>query len=143
MASRSTRTSRPSRRSRGSWRRRRALDALIVAAVAAIVGVAVADALRANGDTAGGAGADLRAAGISGVLVYTDGDCVLHAVRLPGLEPAPLPAGPDVGCEFELSPDGTHVEPPGAAWNPKAPGYALCRGNVVDVVRLPPDAPRP
>lgn len=104
----------------------------------ALAAVAVADVLRADGD-ADDAGDDLRAAGIRGVLVYTDRDCVLHAVRLPGLEQAPLPAGPDVGCEFELSRDGKRVEPAGAAWHPWNSSYALCRGNVVDVV-IPPNA---
>jgi hypothetical protein len=109
--------------------------------------VAVADVIRGEKDGEAApesAVPELRAAGITGVLVYTDRDCVLHAVRLPDLSPAELPAGPDVGCEFELSPDGTHVEPPGAAWYPEGFGYALCRGNVVDVVLSPsPRRPRP
>jgi hypothetical protein len=33
----------------------------------------------------------LRAAGVRGILTYSDDRCRLHAVRLPGLEPAPAP----------------------------------------------------
>ena len=36
--------------------------------------------------------AQLRAAGVSGILTYSDERCRLHAVRLPGLEPVSAPA---------------------------------------------------
>lgn len=50
--------------------------------------------------------ADLRAAGVSGVLTYADEDCRLHSVTLPDLEPHPGPegetctVGSTVGNEF-------------------------------------------
>ena len=34
----------------------------------------------------------LREAGVSGVLTYSDDECRLHAVSLPELEPAPAPS---------------------------------------------------
>ena len=74
----------------------------------------------------------LRRAAVRGLLVWTDADCELHALRLPEGRRAPPPEGPDVGCEFELSPNGRRVAPRGSRWGTSA-YYALCRGTVVDV----------
>jgi hypothetical protein len=47
------------------------------------------------------ASADLRAAGITGVLTYADRDCRVRAVDLPRL--TPQPAGAERSCRFEVS----------------------------------------
>jgi hypothetical protein len=48
--------------------------------------------------------AELRQAGLSGVLTFSDERCRLHAVRLPGLEPAPAPAAES--CEPHIPTGG-------------------------------------
>jgi hypothetical protein len=87
---------------------RRTLTWLLVGAVAALGVAAGIDALPGDDDgtltgpgpTATGpieAGAadravsQLREAGVTGVLTYSDGDCRLHALTLPDLEPAHAP----------------------------------------------------
>jgi hypothetical protein len=87
---------------------RRILTWLVVGGVAVIGVAATADALRGGEAvvTAGGestatdrfrareaehAVLQLREAGATGVLTYSDEDCRLHAVGLPDLEPAPAP----------------------------------------------------
>ena len=83
----------------------------------------------------------LLQAGLTGTIVYTDLSCELRALRLPGLEPAEPPRGPDVGCEFELSPDGERVAPGDAAWTGGHAAYALCSGDSVLVYRPPSGRP--
>jgi hypothetical protein len=119
--------------------------------VLALAALAVADAFRRDGgdgadrrsDAAAVARAEaarrLKQAGITGVLVVTSESCDLRAFRLPGLRPAPPPEGLDVGCDFEVSPDGRRVAPPGAVWHRWGGTYAICRGRAVDVL-VPPNA---
>jgi hypothetical protein len=77
-------------------------SALLVAAVAVLAVAAAVDALRKGAEpvtlsppqarSAPGSAAAvsaLRAAGVTGTLVYSDQDCRLHALRLPALRPAP------------------------------------------------------
>ncbi len=52
----------------------------------------------------------------AGVLYYTDGDCRLKAVELPGSRPADAPNWDE--CRFVLSPDGRRVSGAGSAWDP-------------------------
>lgn len=83
--------------------------------------------------------ARLRQAGIHGRLVYSDRRCVLHTVLLPNLHEYPPPAGPEVGCEFELSARGNIVAPRGAAVGGSRL-VAACEGTVVLV--LAPEEPQ-
>jgi hypothetical protein len=87
---------------------RRILTWVVVAAVAVIGAAATADALRGD-EKAGSQGADparttwiqareaervlaqLREAGLHGVLTYSDDSCRLHALTLPDLQPANAP----------------------------------------------------
>ncbi len=87
---------------------RRTATWLLVGALAALGLAAAVDALRGEGMRVVGAPSttavqdraaeseeaarQLREAGISGVLTYSDEDCRLHAVSLPTLEPAPAPS---------------------------------------------------
>ncbi|HEX2046070.1 MAG TPA: hypothetical protein VHF23_10620, partial [Gaiellaceae bacterium] len=75
-------------------------SALLVAAVAVLAVAAAVDALRKGAEPAepsrpqtrsapAAAVSALRAAGVTGTLVYSDDDCRLHALRLPALRPAP------------------------------------------------------
>ena len=81
---------------------------LVVAALAGIGVAATADALRGGEETVAPAAgptataaikareaertvSQLREAGVSGVLTYSDEDCRLHAITLPDLEPAHAP----------------------------------------------------
>jgi hypothetical protein len=81
---------------------------LVVAAVAGIAATATADALRGGDESMPRVAAptgiaairareddravsQLREAGVSGVLTYSDEDCRLHAITLPDLEPAHAP----------------------------------------------------
>ncbi|MGH3029834.1 MAG: hypothetical protein ACRDNE_03535 [Gaiellaceae bacterium] len=78
----------------------------VVAAVAAVGVAAVVDALSSkpaarpasSRTPAPPLGAELREAGVTGVLVYADERCRLHAVRLPSLDLTEVPeaAGPPV-----------------------------------------------
>jgi hypothetical protein len=98
--------------------RARAATALVVAAVLAVAGAAVLDSVRPRPvpplDAA--AAAQLRELGVTGTLVYTDTDCKLHALALPGLRPARVPEGRP-GCEISVSPDGTQVAPEAVRWS--------------------------
>jgi hypothetical protein len=116
--------------------RRRAATALVVAAVAAVAVAAIVDTVRPKQAPAlDPAAADqLRELGITGRLIYTDANCELHALWLPGLESAPLPEGPDVGCRISVSPSSQKVAAGGARWSPHGSEYAICRGARVDVV---------
>jgi hypothetical protein len=119
--------------------------------VLALAAFAVVDAFRSDGgdeaqrrsEAAVAARAavvrQLRQEGVTGVLVAMGERCDLRARRLPGLQPAPLPEGPDVGCEFELSPDGRRLASGDAEWHRWSSTYAICRGRFVDV-RVPPGA---
>jgi hypothetical protein len=86
---------------------RRTATWLLVGAVAALGLAAALDALRGEGERvvaappptapdrteeSEAAVRQLRAAGVTGVLTYSDEDCRLHAVSLPELEPAPAPS---------------------------------------------------
>ncbi|MEX1358157.1 MAG: hypothetical protein WD981_05990, partial [Gaiellaceae bacterium] len=71
------------------------------------------------------AAAQLADLGVAGTLVYADADCGLHAMSLPGLTPAQVPGGIDVGCEISVSPDGRHVAGAGARWSPDGAQYAI------------------
>ena len=51
----------------------------------------------------------------TGLLYYTDGDCRLQAVELPGPRPVNEPNWDE--CRFVLSPDGRHVAPAGSGWD--------------------------
>jgi hypothetical protein len=74
---------------------------------------------------------------IGGVLLYSTAvGCELRAIRLPSLEPAPVPeGGGGLGCRFTASPDGSRVAPPGAAWSPDGRLLALCLGGATSVER--------
>lgn len=125
----------------------------MVAAVLALAVLAAVDAFRSNGRdeaerrreaTAAARAAvvgRLRQEGITGVLVSMGERCDLRARRLPRLRPARLPDGPDVGCEFELSPDGRRLASGTAVWRGWSDTYAICRGRFVDV--LVPHRARP
>jgi hypothetical protein len=87
---------------------RRGLTWLVVGGLAAIGLAAAVDALRKEPEVATNAAAtttvpglaadsgevvrQLREAGVSGVLTYSDDDCRLHAVSLPALEPVRAPS---------------------------------------------------
>ncbi|MEX0673488.1 MAG: hypothetical protein WD067_01870 [Gaiellaceae bacterium] len=119
--------------------RRRVASAVVVAAVAAVAVVAIVDAVRPLRPEPAApldaeAAAQLAELGVAGTLVYADADCGLHAMSLPGLTPAQVPGGIDVGCEISVSPDGRHVAGAGARWSPDGAQYAICRGTRVDVV---------
>jgi hypothetical protein len=129
--------------------------------VAAIATAAAVDVLRDDGDVRRPAAAQpepaadpltedewraaagqLRIAGVSGTLVYTDLSCELQALRLPGLEAVPAPPGPRAGCRFELSPDGERVAPGDGAWAGGHSAYAVCRGEVTQVYWPPSGRPQ-
>jgi hypothetical protein len=89
---------------------RRAATWVVIAAVGAIALAAAVDAVREPGPREAAsrpnserraAIAALRAAGLRGVLTYSDSDCRLHGVTLPDLEPHPAPNGP--ACVFGFS----------------------------------------
>jgi hypothetical protein len=87
---------------------RRGVTWIVLAALAVLGLVAAVDSLRSESErvrvgaaptTTGPddavrqrASGQLRQAGVSGVLTYSDEDCRLHAVSLPELEPAPAPS---------------------------------------------------
>ena len=52
----------------------------------------------------------------AGVLYYTDGECRLKAVELPGPRPTDPPNWDE--CRFVLSPDSRRVSGAGSAWDP-------------------------
>ena len=58
----------------------------------------------------------VSAAEPGGILYYTDEDCRLEAVRLPGLEPAAVPNWRN--CRFVLSPDASSVSKGRSGWDP-------------------------
>ncbi|HXV95498.1 MAG TPA: hypothetical protein VD695_03040 [Gaiellaceae bacterium] len=113
-----------------TWRRLATIAVLV--AIAAVGAAAVVDAVRPDSGTASEARATgtpaaepdpvktaLEAAGIRGVLYYSDpeDDCRAHAIRLPGAEQVPPPKLR--ACRFELPPDpGTGWLPRGATWSP-------------------------
>jgi hypothetical protein len=69
--------------------------------------------------------------------VLSDQRCAFGAIRLPSLAPAPLPRDREgIGCEFELSPDGTRVGPPGSAWSRDGRVLARDAGGAVRVREL-------
>ncbi|MGH3029827.1 MAG: hypothetical protein ACRDNE_03500 [Gaiellaceae bacterium] len=81
---------------------RRLPTGILVAAVAVLGVAAAVDAFRDGAEPSRGAPAEaavapertaaadaLRTAGATGTLVYSDAGCRLHALRLPGLRPAP------------------------------------------------------
>jgi hypothetical protein len=81
--------------------RRRAATGLVLAALVGLGVAAGVDALREDRKAESvsrprasppAVTAELRDAGLSGIITYSDERCRLHAVRLPGLEPAPAPA---------------------------------------------------
>ena len=117
-----------------------------------VLAVAVADSLRGDGraDEVGStepatspadpllAGRDaiaerLRHEGIGGRLLYTDRRCVIRALTLPDLTPAPPPRSRSAGCGFAASPDGRRVATRGADWSPDSRRVAVCRGRSVAV----------
>jgi len=51
-----------------------------------------------------------------GILYYTDENCELQAVELPGPTPTEAPNWDE--CRFVLSPDGRRVSPAGSGWDP-------------------------
>jgi hypothetical protein len=79
---------------------RRAATGVVLAAVVGLGVAAGVDALRDDGKVESASrpraappavAAELRAAGLSGTLTYSDERCRLHAVTLPGLESVPAP----------------------------------------------------
>ncbi len=58
----------------------------------------------------------VSAAEPGGILYYTDEDCRLEAVRLPGLEPAAVPNWRN--CRFVLSPEASSVSKGRSDWDP-------------------------
>jgi hypothetical protein len=109
---------------------------VVVAAVAAVAVAAIVDAVRPERahPLDAEAAAQLEELGVNGTLVYTDPGCRLHALSLPGLTSARLPAGIGVGCEISVSPEGRHVAGGRARWSRNGAQYAICRGTRVDVV---------
>ena len=109
----------------------------VAIAVSAVALAAVVDAFRASDDpesspgggASAGTAAELRAAGVSGVLVYRDAACRVHAVTLPDLERhAPSRAR---RCSFAGA-------APGLAFGPRVVDVggvvsARCRGGAVHV----------
>jgi hypothetical protein len=96
---------------------RRLPTGLLVAAVAVLGVAAAVDALRSGSEPSRRAPAEdpraperaaavnaLRTAGATGTLVYSDAGCRLHALRLPGLRPAP--ASRIQRCEPHVPTDG-------------------------------------
>ena len=98
---------------------KRARTSVVVAAVAAIAAAAAVDTVRSRGTSTPATprpspvAAELDAAGLSGVLRFTDRGCRVRALRLPSLEPA---VPPEVRrCRSDGTPLGT------------------CRGSVVQM----------
>jgi hypothetical protein len=92
---------------------RRLGTAFVVATLLGVGAAAAVDALRSGSGTAepsrttqatgarAAAAAELREAGIAGVLTYADRECRVHAVELPTLAPHPAPA--ERSCRFTVS----------------------------------------
>jgi WD40-like Beta Propeller Repeat len=109
---------------------RRGITVLVVVIVAAIAVAAGVDALRGGSMTGPEARAVSTTTGsegptnyvpleddeLAGTLYYTDEDCELQAIELPGQQPAPAPNWST--CRFVLSPDATSVSGAGTAWDP-------------------------
>jgi hypothetical protein len=129
----------------------RVATGLVVCLVAVVLVVAAVDSFRGGTaeresrpvrtDAAARAGVESRSAiadrlrheGIGGRLLYTDERCVVRAVSLPELEPAPGPRARNTGCSFSASPDGARTATPGAAWSPDSRRVAVCRATGVYV----------
>lgn len=109
----------------------------VVAALDAVLGRApepeTARTTTATGEeTPAQSAAALRTMRVAGRLTYTDDSCRLRTLTLPRLTPAARPVtGPDPGCAFSLSSDGTRAASPGAAWAPAGNDVAFCRGRNV------------
>jgi hypothetical protein len=128
-------------RQRGTW--------LVVAALAALGLAAAVDALRGGAadpeqppkqadrtpttTTGEGVTSGVRLApetGLDGVLFYTDEDCRLRAIRLPGLRDAEAPEWSQ--CAFSLSPGGQAAKTSWTVWSPDG-AYAADVGNGVEI----------
>jgi hypothetical protein len=71
------------------------------------------------------------ATGVSGVIYYTDEQCRMRGLQLPGREQV---GGPDWReCEFSLAPDARDIEAEGAAWSPMGTGKAVVEQGEVTV----------
>jgi hypothetical protein len=94
-----------------------------------VASAAIVDAVRPRPGPAldAEAAAQLAELGVTGTLVYTDPNCDLHALSLPGLEPASLPRRLAVGCEISVSPDGSEVGVVSVRWSADATRRAICR----------------
>ena len=101
--------------------------------VAAIALAASFDALRGQGDSQPAAESEPEAPApttveepaeeappladqLGGTLYYTDENCELQAVELPGPRPVDAPNWDE--CRFVLSPDGQQVSGAGTGWDP-------------------------
>lgn len=75
--------------------------------------------------------ADLRDAGVSGVLTYADEACRLHSVTLPDLEPHPGPRGEACIFESTVGNEFVFAEPSGGSYGDPTP---RCRGGWVELL---------
>jgi hypothetical protein len=110
--------------------------ALLALALAATV-----DALRGARPDRVEAIAALRAAGASGTLTYSDDHCALHAVRLPGLTPAPAPGF--ASCEPHIPSGGLGVVDGEVVWSGlgyQAAQVVLSRSDLTSAVRGDPQS---
>jgi hypothetical protein len=121
---------------------RRAVSIALLLAIAAIAAAALLDALRRDDGGARRTGfpnraalsPQLRALGVSGRLIYTDGACRLRVLALPSLVSGRPPDGGGVGCSVSVSPGGTRVASSAGRWDRRGRLIARCRGSVVDFV---------
>jgi hypothetical protein len=128
-------------RQRATW--------LVVVALAALGTVAAVDALRggeAPPEQPKGAASRTTtrrlerpgsvvvlapASGLEGVLYYSDQDCRVHALQLPGLEEYDAPQLDE--CAFSLSPSGRAIQPSSSVWSPDGASYAAAVANHVEI----------
>ena len=80
--------------------------------------------------------AQLRAAGVGGVLYFTDARCRMRALRLPSLRPVRPPE--TKGCTFALSPDARWNVPAGGVWHPRGRLLAVAHNGLVEVSSVDP-----
>lgn len=113
---------------------RRATTALAVGALCVVAVAAIADAIRKPSGK-GRAGREqaaerLRAAGLTGTLVFSGNDCRLRAVRLPAL--APVAFEDARACRFSIARDG-RLTIGDAVPQPGGPFRAWCRDGWVEL----------
>jgi hypothetical protein len=129
---------------------RRWSTVLVVVAVAAVAVFAAADALRGDGQPGGAASVPvttreraptlretLRSQGVSGQILYSDQDCILHSLLLPQMVDEVVRRENGAGafhyCRFGVG--GGRILDEGAVPSPNGRSIARCRGRHIAVWR--------